>query len=196
VDDLVGEDFFDQAALKYVEGQPPANARLATWGETFADFLQSYEPATSLSYLADVARLDLAIDQATLGPAHSALIQIVLDENVSVDMPEGLIVLCLNHPVDLIKDALGADDDVALGTIDLQASPRWLLVWRVERRIMVKHVAPAAGAFLQALLSGRPANQALAAAVSQSSLQVATEEIQRDVFAASFCRITTQFKEQ
>ena len=99
-----------------------------------------------------------------------------------------LSVLCLNYPADLIKDALGGDDDVALGTIDLQASPRWLLVWRVERRIMVKHVAPAAGAFLQALLSGRPANQALAAAVSQSSFEVATEEIQRDVFAASFCR--------
>lgn len=196
VDDLVGEEFFNQAALKYVERQPPSHACLSTWGQTFAEFLQTYELAASLPYLADVARLDLAVDQAALGPAQSAQLRIVLDDNVSMDIPEGLRVLCLNYPVDLIKAALGADDDIALGKIDLQASPRWLLVWRVERQIMVKQLAPAAGVFLQMILSGKSADQALAAAVSQSSWQIATEQIQRDVFAASFCRIATTVEEQ
>jgi hypothetical protein len=196
VDRLVGEEFFDQAAAQFAQQQPPSDARLATYGAGFADFLQSYTPAASLSYLADVARMDLAIDRAALGPGDDARKRFGLDNNVSVDLPEGLCVLALNHPADLIKDALDTDDDRALGTIDLRPAARWLVVWRIERRIIVKPVGPAAGVFLRALLGGAPANRALAAAAAHAPLEAATLEIQRDVFAASFCRVETHSEEQ
>lgn len=191
VDRLVGEAFFDQAAVAFAEGQPPSSARLATYGEGFAEFLQSYAPASGLPYLADVARLDTAIDTATLGPGDAVRTRFPLDDNVSVSLAEGLRVLALIYPADLIKEALDADDDIALGAIDLQPNARWLVVWRVQRQIVVKLVSPAAGAFLRALLSGTPVNRALAAAATQSSLEATTRDIQSDVFAASFCHVET-----
>jgi hypothetical protein len=193
---LVGEEFFDQAAMAFADGQPPSNARLASYGVGFPDFLQSYAPAAALSYLADVARLDLAIDRATLGPGDVARTRFSLDDNVSVSLPEGLCVLSLSYPADLIKDALDADDDKALGMIDLHPAARWLVVWRVERRIIVKPVGPAAGAFLQALLRGTPANRALAATNAHAPPEAGTLEIQRDIFAASFCRVESHTEEQ
>ncbi len=196
IDRLVGEAFFDQAAAAFAERQPPFPPPVSPrYGEGFADFLLSYGPAASLSYLPDVARLDLAIDRATLGPGDGVRTRHAIDDNVSMSLPEGLRVLSLNHPADTIKDALDADDDNALKMIDLQPKARWLVVWRVERQILVKPIGAAAGAFLQALLSGTPANRALAAAAALSSLDAATQEIQSDVFAASFCHIRNAYRE-
>lgn len=55
---LVGRDWFRSAAAIHVASSPPRDARMAMYGESFADFLASFEPAKSLPYLADVARLD------------------------------------------------------------------------------------------------------------------------------------------
>lgn len=55
---LVGRDWFRSAAAIHVASSPPRDARLAMYGEAFAEFLACFEPAASLPYLADVARLD------------------------------------------------------------------------------------------------------------------------------------------
>lgn len=55
---LVGSDWFRAAAALYVAAQPPDDARMLHYGGAFADFLQAFEPARELPYLADVARLD------------------------------------------------------------------------------------------------------------------------------------------
>ena len=61
---LVGGDWFRAAAALYVAAQPPDDARMLQYGGSFADFLQAFEPARELPYLADVARLDLCWTQA------------------------------------------------------------------------------------------------------------------------------------
>lgn len=55
---LVGRDWFRSAAALYVAAQPPEDARLLRYGSAFPQFLQDFEPARELPYLADVARLD------------------------------------------------------------------------------------------------------------------------------------------
>jgi hypothetical protein len=55
---LVGSDWFRAAAALYVAAQPPDDARMLQYGGSFADFLQTFEPARELPYLPDVARLD------------------------------------------------------------------------------------------------------------------------------------------
>jgi hypothetical protein len=55
---LVGGDWFRAAAALYVAARPPNDARMLEYGGGFADFLQAFEPARTLPYLADVARLD------------------------------------------------------------------------------------------------------------------------------------------
>ncbi len=55
---LVGDDFFDATARHFVERQPPLSPVLLSYGGGFDAFLQSFEPAESVPYLSDVARLE------------------------------------------------------------------------------------------------------------------------------------------
>src|SRR6516225_3565060 len=61
---LVGEDFFAAAADTFITHELPNTAWLDLYGEGFPDFLQSFEPAASLTYLPDVARLERAVCHA------------------------------------------------------------------------------------------------------------------------------------
>jgi hypothetical protein len=55
---LVGEEFFRAMAALYVEDNKPASAVLIHYGETLSEFISAFEPAKSVPYLADVARLE------------------------------------------------------------------------------------------------------------------------------------------
>jgi hypothetical protein len=57
---LVGEDFFRAMARVYVELSPPRSPVLLTYGNDFAEFVETFPPAASLPYLADVVRLENA----------------------------------------------------------------------------------------------------------------------------------------
>ncbi len=69
---LVSSDWFRAAAALYVAAQPPDDARMLEYGDSFADFLQTFEPARELPYLADVARLDRCWTQAHAAADGSA----------------------------------------------------------------------------------------------------------------------------
>ncbi|AGE24776.1 DNA-binding domain-containing protein [Pseudomonas poae] len=55
---LVGDEFFHAMAGLYVQAYPPESPLLSEYGSTLADFIQAFEPAQSVPYLADVARLE------------------------------------------------------------------------------------------------------------------------------------------
>ena len=57
---LVGEPFFRAMAQCYVQQTPPAHAVLVHYGASFADFIEGFAPASSVPYLAAVARLERA----------------------------------------------------------------------------------------------------------------------------------------
>lgn len=57
---LVGDEFFAAMARAFVVRQPPHSPVLGEWGEAFADFIDGFEPAATVPYLADVARLERA----------------------------------------------------------------------------------------------------------------------------------------
>jgi hypothetical protein len=63
---LVGSPFFDTATDRFVLGHPSRHGDVNRYGGDYAVFLASYPPARELSYLADVARLEWAIDQANI----------------------------------------------------------------------------------------------------------------------------------
>jgi hypothetical protein len=79
IERLVGEDFFEAAAGHFIEVIPPRSPMLIDYGEGFSAFLESFEPASTLPYLADVARLEWlrhrayhAADRKALGPSDLA----------------------------------------------------------------------------------------------------------------------------
>jgi hypothetical protein len=55
---LVGDEFFRAMAGLYVQASPPGSPLISEYGSSFADFIQGFEPASSVPYLADVARLE------------------------------------------------------------------------------------------------------------------------------------------
>lgn len=57
--ELVGDEFFRAMAGIFVRAAPPTSALLAEYGEGFPAFIERFEPARSVPYLADVARLEL-----------------------------------------------------------------------------------------------------------------------------------------
>lgn len=187
VDALVGEDFFDQAACAYAAFDPPRQARLDVYGDGFPDFLDAYGPASELTYLSDVARLDLAVDRVAAAQDLPLGRLSPIDAAVALALPVSLTVLELRYPANLIRAALADDDEAGLARIDLAPNRRWIAVWRSGEGAMVRHLSLPAGAFLAALVAGRGADQALAAAGPSDEALLA---IQAEVFAAPFAIIT------
>jgi hypothetical protein len=89
VERLVGSEWMQAAAARYVRQSPPADARLLNYGKGFPDFLDAFEHARDLPYLGNVARLDLlwneahgaedepALDVAAFAAIEPALLAIV-----------------------------------------------------------------------------------------------------------------------
>ena len=57
---LVGDDFFRGLARAYIAGNKPRSPVLIHWGADFPAFVEAFEPAREIAYLADVARLENA----------------------------------------------------------------------------------------------------------------------------------------
>jgi hypothetical protein len=78
---LVGVDFFRAMAGVFVRQSPPRSRLLVHYGQGFAEFIENFEPAGSVPYLADVARLEMArveafhaADAAPLSPTPASVI--------------------------------------------------------------------------------------------------------------------------
>jgi hypothetical protein len=180
VDALVGEAFFDQAALAFVEEHPPSGVWLAGYGRSFADFLAAYAFATDLSYLADVARLDFAIEAAAAEALGQDGLRFDLGEAV-LTLDASLRVLALDHPALAIREALETDEDSLLA-IDMTPRRHALVLWRGLDGAAIRPLSALPAAFLQALLSGGDIDSVLAGGGDFSALQ-------SEIFAAPFARI-------
>lgn len=61
---IVGEEFMTAMTRIYVAHEPPSSPILLHYGEGFADFIDGFEPASTVPYLADVARMERAWHEA------------------------------------------------------------------------------------------------------------------------------------
>ena len=57
---LVGDEFFKASARVFIDVEPPRSPVLLLYGRGFGDFLDRFEPARTVPYLGDVARLEWA----------------------------------------------------------------------------------------------------------------------------------------
>lgn len=57
---LVGEEFFAAMVRQFIVEHPPRAPVLSDYGDEFAGFIESFPPAESVPYLADMARLERA----------------------------------------------------------------------------------------------------------------------------------------
>lgn len=156
---VVGEGFFRAMARRYVAETLPRQPVLAEYGAGFPDFIAEYEPAASLSYLADVARLDWALNLAFHSPAGECLTAADLSSlpaegvaGLSLTLAPGIAVLRSSYPIDRIWQV--SQPGAAGETIDVDAGGANLLVLRQDDDAGFVGISAAEMAFLSAVERG------------------------------------------
>ena len=178
---LVGADFFEGAAGLFIAQHPPRAAYLDEYGAEFPEFLRNFEPAASLLYLADVARLEWAVNRAIhaadVAPLVLARLQALPPEDqmrVCFVPHPSIMLLCADYPADVIWRGVLSGDDAALAAVDLDAGPVRLLVERQAGGVEVSRLDTAAWHFAVALCERRPLATVFAeAAVTRADAQLA-----------------------
>jgi hypothetical protein len=119
VERLVGEEFFRAIAYRFASEQPPRSPVLLNYGAAFPDFVAGFEPAGTLPYLADVARLEWlrhaafhAPDAQPLSPSLLAGIAPEEIGSVKLKLHPSAGVISSEFPVVSIWETNSFDEDV------------------------------------------------------------------------------------
>lgn len=155
---IVGEEFFAAMAHEFIRRHPPQSPLLLAYGDDFADFVESFEPAGEIPYLPDVIRLE-----AARGGAYHAADAAPLDAALLATIePEGLTRLnFVPHPsASIIRSAFPAVTIWAMnvGEIELADIEDWTgedaLVVRPHMTVEVHRLPDGGAVFLEMLFSG------------------------------------------
>jgi Putative DNA-binding domain len=170
--ELVGEPFFRAMAGVFVRAEPPRTRILAHYGAGFADFIARFEPAASLPYLPDVARLEVArvrafhaadADPVTDDAVARALEQADRADTLRLALHPSVSVLSSDFAMVSLWAAHQGDGDLA--AIDVDRGEH-ALVLRQQLEVLVLDVRPGAAAFVHVLGSGLPVAGAASAALA------------------------------
>ena len=188
---LVGADFFEGAAQIFAREHPPRCADLNAYGAEFPDFLQRFEPAATLAYLADVARLEWAVNRALHASDVQALDASTLagvapsdHERVCFVAHPSISLLCSKFPVDAIWHAVLQQDEAAMAAIELGSGPVCLIVQRMGDHVDVVRLDENAWRFAGALFDGRSLGAALESAVGVDAPALLAEHLRAGRFVA------------
>jgi len=157
---LVSDGFFAYAAHEFIREYMPQTPSLAEYGGTFPNFLAQFPPCRDLAYLADVGRLEWAINEAFHAPSAAAIARGDLS-TVSAGEASRLVLwlhpslrlLESRWPIERIWHANQADDAADL-SIELDSGAVRLQVHRRGDRAVVKSLTECEFAFLRALADG------------------------------------------
>jgi len=169
---LVGETFFNAMARVYVRTEPPSSPLLFRYGTGFADFVERFEPARTLPYLADVARLE----RAWLDAYHAADSAVLDAAELGAVAPEDLArQRFARHPAAAVLRSRFAAVSIfsanrsgaPVSGIDPNV-PEDGLITRAVQDVEIRHLPPGGAAFLGALLNGHTLGDAAETAVAEA----------------------------
>ena len=169
---ITGVDFFRAMARFYVRSTPPSSPLLFEYGRDFPDFIEQYEYAQSVPWLADVAR----IDRAWLNAYHAADVQPLMQHELAAIPSEQLPNIVLEpHPATrVIRSRFSAVTVFTASRSDGPAShievvePEDALVTRPALEVEVRRLPPGGAIFLGRLMTGESLGAAASAAFSES----------------------------
>lgn len=169
---IVGPEFFAAMTAVYVRVSPPVSAVLLDYGATLPDFIARFEPAAELSYLPDVARLELAYTRAFHAADATPLPASRLGE-IAADRIGALRVVM--HPsLQILRSAHPVADIWAMNTgrAPLGEIENWtaqdVLLRRPLYEVAVVALAPGEAEFLRQLQEGATLEQAAASALQEA----------------------------
>jgi hypothetical protein len=157
----------------HVRATPPTSPLLFEYGRDFPDFIERYEHARSMPWLADVAR----IERAWLDAYHAADAE-PLSPRVLASIPSEQLAdtVFTPHPaMRIVRSPYSAVTIFAANRVDgpmtrIDASaPEDALVTRPGLEVVVRRLPPGAAVFLSCLIAGEPLGAAVAAAFADGS---------------------------
>lgn len=156
---LVGKEFFNQTALRFIALNPPRVPSLAGYGAEFADHWEGLPATQQLPYLRDVARLEWAASRACLETPRSGLAPDRLRGLATADTPRlaftfqpAIAYVSSPYPIDTIWEFARAG---GAGTApDLGEGPVFIEIGLSEKGLIMRRLDKAQFCFREALQGG------------------------------------------
>jgi hypothetical protein len=168
---LVGEEFFRAMARVFAMAHPPRSPVMATYGHDFAEFIQTFPPAATLPYLADVARLEMArvwayhaadVPPLALEAVHAALADPAQIIGLQLTLHPSVHVIPSTFAVFALWTAHQGEIDMA--TLDPD-QPQTALVFRHELEVNTLELSAGVAQFVSTLQAGKALPDAASAAL-------------------------------
>ena len=169
---ITGADFFRAMARFHVRATPPTSPLLFEYGRDFPAFIERYEHAGLMPWLADTARLE----RAWLDAYHAEDATPLPAEQLGSFPPERLgdLVFTAHHATRIVQSPFSVVTIFAanrsgekVGRIDA-SSPEDALITRPDLDVVVRHLPPGGAVFLLNLVSGQSLGEAAASALQAS----------------------------
>lgn len=188
---LVGREFMELMARSFILENPPSGGCLNSYGDGFAEFIEGFELAKSLPYLADVARYELAINQSYYGADDAPLKTDALSEiapeklgDLPLRLRNSIKLVQSRFPLISIQEFCNADDPD--GTLSLDQGGVFLMIMRPELETQTVELSAAEFEMLSHLAQGKTLGDALEATLNTHQEFDVQEFLQKHLSLATF----------
>jgi hypothetical protein len=165
---LLGKDYFTGLAREFVLHNPPQSPLMFEYGQAFPAYLSVQDDLKDYAYLADVAKLEIAMRQSY----HAADAPILAPEILAAVDPELLnenrftphpAMRLLSSGFAIVSIAKANNSDENLEVPD-PLQPEWALLTRPEFDVVLTRLTESQFAFVQSLATGKSLGEAADAA--------------------------------
>jgi hypothetical protein len=193
---VTGVDFFRAMARFHIRATPPTSPLLFEYGRDFPAFIERYEHARPMPWLADTARLE----RAWLDAYHAEDAAPLLAETLAAVAPERLADLVfIAHPATRIVQSpfsvvtifAANRSGEKVGRIDA-SSPEDALITRPDLDVVVRHLPPGGADFFLNLMMGQSLGEAAALALDASPAFDIASNIAGMIEAGAFIAATLE----
>mgnify|MGYP000200477780 CR=1 FL=1 len=193
---ITGDSFFRAMAREFVRAHPPSSPLLFLYGQEFPAFMETFEPARSIPYLADVAR----IERAWLTAYHAADIDPLAPATLGEVPPEKLAETVFTpHPATgLVRSPFAVFDIYdanrnaeTVGAIEI-GRPQSVLVTRPGFDVAVTALPDGDDAFFASLIGGGMLGEAAEAGMQASDSFDINNAIQGLLQTGAFTAVATR----
>jgi hypothetical protein len=193
---ITGVEFFRAMARSHIRATPPTSPLLFEYGRDFPAFIETYEHARVMPWLADTAR----VERAWLDAYHAADSEPLSAETLGSFPPERLAELVfVAHPATRIVRSrfstvtiFAANRGEALVDWIDASVPEDGLITRPDLDVVVRHLPPGGAVFLVNLSEGRSLGDAAASALEDAPAFDVASNIAGMIEAGAFSAATLE----
>jgi hypothetical protein len=193
---ITGVEFFRAMARFHIRATPPTSPLLFEYGRDFPAFIEQYEYARSMPWLADTAR----VERAWLDAYHAADADPLSAATLGSFPPEQLAdMVFVVHPAtrvvrsrfSVVTIFAANRGEAPVDRIDASV-PEDALITRPDLDVVVRHLPPGGAVFLTSLMAGRSLGEAAALALDASPAFDIASHIAGMIEAGAFTAATLE----